>query len=142
MGSLTVRESKALSTSYQISDCDEDRLKLFIQQKSINPEIEAALRKIIDQKIRVSALEDEQTKREDESKSIYDDQQRIRENLKALKGSPEERALTQRYTKQLDDQENRLQALQKESAEIEKQHDAAQAELDKITESLTMDATI
>lgn len=140
--SLTVRESKALSTSYQITDCDEDKLKLFIQQKSINPEIEAALREIIAQKAKVSALEDESTKRDDESKSIYDDQQRIRENLKALKGSAEERALTQRYTKQLDDQENRLQALQRESADLARQHDAAQTELDKMIESLTMDVAI
>ena len=142
MASFVVRESKALSTNYQVSDCEEDQLKLFVQQKSITPEIEAALRKIIEQKKKVAALEDESTKHEDESKSIYDDQQRIRENLKALKGSPEERALTQRYTKQLDDQENRLQALQRESADLQKQHDAAQAEFDKMIESLSMDATI
>jgi hypothetical protein len=139
---LVVRESQPVSASYQIVDCDEDRLKLFISQKSINPEIEAALRKIIEQKGKVAALEEESTKRDDESKSIYDDQQRIRENLKALKGSAEERALTQRYTKQLDDQENRLQQLQRESADIAKQHDEAQAELDKMIDSLTMDAAI
>jgi hypothetical protein len=139
---LMIRETKPLETNYQIGDVDEDKLKLFIRQNSINPEVEAALRKIIEQKAKVAALEDESTKRDDESKSIYDDQQRIRENLKALKGSPEERALTQRYTKQLDDQENRLQALQRESADLGKQHDAAQAELDKMIDSLTMDATI
>jgi len=139
---LVVRESKPLSTTYQVSDCDENRLKLFIRQKSISPEIEAALRKIIAQKAKVDSLEEESTKREDESKSIYDDQQRIRENLKALKGSTEERALTQRYTKQLDDQENRLQTLQRESADIQKEHDAAQEELDQMIDSLTMDTTI
>jgi hypothetical protein len=139
---LVVREAKALSTNYQIGDVDEDKLKLFIQQKSINPDVEAALRKIIEQKAKVAALEQESTKRDDESKSIYDDQQRIRENLKALKGSQEERTLTQRYTRQLDDQENRLQALQRESADLEKEQEAAQSELDKMIDSLTMDATI
>jgi hypothetical protein len=139
---LVVRESKPVATNYQIGGIDQDQLKLFIGQKSINPEVEAAFRKIIDQKAKVAALEDESTKRDDESKAIYDDQQRIRENLKALKGSPEERALTQRYTKQLDDQENRLQALERESADLEKQHDEAQAELDKMIDSLTLDASI
>jgi hypothetical protein len=139
---LVVRESKPVATNYQIGGIDEDQLKLFIGQKSINPEVEAAFRKIIDQKAKVAVLEDESTKRDDESKAIYDDQQRIRENLKALKGSPEERALTQRYTKQLDDQENRLQALERESADLEKQHDEAQAELDKMIDSLTLDASI
>jgi hypothetical protein len=139
---LVVRESKPVATNYQIGGIDEDQLKLFIGQKSINPEVEAGFRKIIDQKAKVAVLEDESTKRDDESKAIYDDQQRIRENLKALKGSPEERALTQRYTKQLDDQENRLQALERESADLEKQHDEAQAELDKMIDSLTLDASI
>jgi hypothetical protein len=139
---LVVRESKPIATNYQIGGIDEDQLKLFISQKSINPEVEAAFRTIIEQKAKVAALEDESTKRDDESKAIYDDQQRIRENLKALKGSAEERSLTERYTKQLDDQENRLQALQRESADLEKQHDDAQAELDKMIDSLTMDASI
>jgi len=139
---LVVRESKPVATNYQIGGIDEDQLKLFISQKSINPDVEAAFRKIIEQKAKVASLEDESTKRDDESKAIYDDQQRIRENLKALKGSPEERALTERYTKQLDDQENRLQALQRESADLEKQHEEAQAELDKMIDRLTLDASI
>ena len=40
--------------------------------------------------------------------SIDKDQSRLRENIKALKGSSEEKAPLQRYTKELDDQEDRL----------------------------------
>ena len=43
-----------------------------------------------------------------EMESIDKDQSRLRENIKALKGSSEEKALLQRYTKELDDQEDRL----------------------------------
>jgi hypothetical protein len=139
---LVVREFKPLQATYQITNIDEDQLKLFIQQKSINPEVEAAFRKIIEQKDRVAALEDQVSKRDDETKKIYDDQQRLRENLKALKGTPEERALTQRYSQQLNDQETRLTALDKESAELQTKHDQAEAELDKMIETLTLDATI
>jgi len=78
----------------------------------------------------------------EETKKIHDDQARLHENLKALKGSAEERALTQRYTKQLDDQESRLETLQRESADLQKKHDDARAELDKMIESLSLDATI
>ena len=77
--------------------------------------MEAALRKIVEQKNRVAALDAEISRRNNEKQKIYDDQQRIRENLKALKGNPEERALTQRYTQQLADQETRLEALEKET---------------------------
>ena len=94
--------------SYPLTNLDDDQIKLFLQQESITPEIEAAFRKIVEQKGRVAALDEEIAKRRDETQKIYDDQQRLRENLKALKGSPEERALTQRYTQQLANQETRL----------------------------------
>jgi hypothetical protein len=139
---LAVREFKPLNSNYQISDIDENQLKLFVQQKSINPEIEAAFRKIIEQKNQISALEDEISKRDDETKKIYDDQQRLRENLKALKGSAEERALTQRYTQQLNDQETRLETLQKESADLQTKHDQAQEALDKMVEDPTLNVAI
>jgi Carboxypeptidase regulatory-like domain len=139
---LAVRESKPLETRYELTNLDDNQIKFFIQQKSINPEAEAAFRKIVEQKDRVAALEEEITKRDDETSKIYDDQQRLRENLKALKGSAEERALTQRYTQQLADQETRLEILQHESADLQTKHDLAQAELDKMIEDLTLDAEI
>ena len=139
---LTVRESKPLETTYELTNLDDDEIKLLLRQKSINADIEAAFRKVVEQKDRVAALEDEISKRDDDTKKIYDDQQRLRENLKALKGSAEERALTQRYTQQLNDQETRLQALQHESADLQTKHDDAQTQLDKMIETLTLDATL
>jgi len=66
----------------------------------------------------------------------------LRENLKSLKGSAEERALVQRYVKQLDDQENQLQALEREITDIGTKKDQAQAELDAMIEKLSLDVTI
>jgi uncharacterized protein (DUF342 family) len=62
--------------------------------------------------------------------------------LKALKGSPEERALTQRYTQQLADQETRLEALQKETQDFQTKRDQAQDELDKMIQSLSLDVRL
>src|SRR4051794_4659590 len=53
---------------------------------------------------RVRALQQEQH-------AIGQDQQRLRENMKALRGSEEEKTLLQRYARQLDAQETRLDAL-------------------------------
>lgn len=139
---LEVDESEPLDTRYEISNLTDNQITLFLQQKSINPEVEAALRKIVEQKNRVAALEDEISRRNEERKSIYNDQQRLRENLKALKGSPEERALTQRYTQQLADQETRLQALAKETAEFQAKHDRAQDELDQMIQNQSLDTTL
>ncbi len=139
---LAVAESMPLSRTIEINTLDADQTKLLLQQKSISAEIEQALRKIIEQKDRVAALEAEVEKRNTEMTAIYDDQQRLRENLKSLKGSAEERALTQRYLQRLNDQETRLESIQKEIADFEKKQEQAQAELDEMIEKLSFDATL
>jgi hypothetical protein len=139
---LEINESEPLETRYEISNLTDDQITLFLQQKSINPEVEAALRKIVAQKNVVAELEDQISQRDDEKQRIYNDQQRIRENLKALKGGAAERALTLRYTQQLADQETRLQVIAKETADLQAKHDAAQQQLDSMIQNLTLDTTL
>ncbi len=79
---------------------------------------------------------------ESQQEKIFDAQQRIRENLKSLKGSSEERALTQRYTQQLEDQETQLQKLQTQTTDLQSQRDKAQETLDAMIENLDLDATL
>lgn len=71
--------------------------------------------------------------------SIEKDQGRLRENMKALKGSPEEKALLQRYTKQLDSQEDRLAALQKQTADLKAKRAQLQSEMDDLVAKITFD---
>jgi hypothetical protein len=90
----------------------------------------------------VAELNAEAETRDNTIKSIYDDQQRVRENLKSLKGSAEEKALTQRYTQQLSDQETRLEKLRIEKEDFEKKSAAAQEQLDKMIEELALEVTL
>ena len=139
---LTVRESNPLEANFALTNLTDDQIKIFVQQKSITPEIEAAFRKILEQKNRVDDLNTQISGRDDEKQAIYDDQQRLRENLKALTGGAEERALMQRYTQQLADQETRLDALKKESADLQAKQGEAQTDLNKMIENLSLDATL
>ena len=139
---ITVPESQPVQTNVQINNINSDQIAFYLQQRSISPEIEAALRGVIAQKDRVAGFEDEATQRKAELESIYDDQQRLRENLKSLKGSAEERTLTQRYLQRLNDQETRLETIQKEIADFEKKQEEAQAELDAMIERISFDVTI
>src|SRR5205823_4072708 len=103
---------------------------------------EAALRRIVAQKAAISALVEEKGDHDDEAEKIFDDQQRLRENMKALRGSAEEKALLQRYTQQLDAQESRLAVLRRESADLEKRKDAAQTALDRSIQELVFDVKL
>jgi hypothetical protein len=61
--------------------------------------------------------------------------------MKALRGSAEERQLLQRYTRQLDEQESRLAALQKEAASATAERAAASAELSRLIGTVSFEWT-
>ncbi len=73
---------------------------------------------------------------------IVDDQGRLRENMKALRGSAEEKALLQRYTKQLDEQETQLANLRKTIKDTEAQRDAENDKLTNMIDNLNLEATL
>ena len=74
-----------------------------------------------------------------ESEQIAADQNRIRENMKALKGTGEEKALLQSYLGQLDSEESRLVRLRKETADLTAQQTVANGELDRMIMEVSAD---
>jgi len=95
--------------------------------------------RILKQEEKIGGIASEIADGKRESDQIAADQNRIRENLKALKGSSEEKALLQRYVGQLDSQENRLAALRKETSDLNARQNTARAELDRIIMEVSVD---
>jgi len=139
---LEINESSPLETRFELNNITDDQIVLMVREGSVNPEIEQELRRILNQKSQVAALNIEAEKRDAEITRIYDDQQRLRENLKALKGSAEEKDLTQRYTQQLSDQETHLEKLRLEKEDFEKKSETAQEQVDKMIEELSIEVNL
>lgn len=139
---LTIEESRPLQSSLLVSNLTEDRVAAFVSSKSINTSIEEGLRRILAQKNVVAGLEAQKEAHEGEMENIFDDQQRLRENMKALKGSAEEKALVQRYTQQLNQQESRLEALRREVAQVERDREGAQRALERMIQELSFDGAL
>jgi hypothetical protein len=140
--SLTVEEARPTQTNFALTNISNEQVAVFVNQRSIDPSIEAALREILAQKNAIAELEGQKSNRDDATQKIFDDQQRLRENIKALKGTPEEKALLQRYTQQLNEQESRLAALQKETEQLDSQIEAAKAHLDESIQRLSFDVLL
>jgi len=140
--SLPVEEVRTLATSYELSKLNEEQIAVFVKQGTITGEMAEALKKITVQKAVVAKLEEEMENRQKDIDRIVEDQGRLRENMKALRGSAEEKALLQRYTKQLDEQETQLDALRRKIRDTEAQRDKANAELDKMIEELRIEAAV
>jgi len=140
--SLPVEEVRVLQTNYQIANLSDEQIGVFVKNGTITLDMSEALKKITTQKAVVAKLEDEMENRQKDIDGIVEDQARLRENMKALKGSNEEKALIQRYTKQLDQQETQIEALRKTIQETEAQRDAANEKLEKMVEELQLEATL
>ncbi|MDO8837102.1 MAG: hypothetical protein Q7V01_15975, partial [Vicinamibacterales bacterium] len=134
--SLTVDEMRAAETTYRVSNLDDDQLALLVRQQTLTPETEQALRSVLAKKSEIAVVAGEIDARNAEVRQIFEDQERLRENLKALGGRTEEKSLVARYTRELDEQENRLAVLKRETAEREARRQKLQSELDALVQGL------
>ncbi|HLW97535.1 MAG TPA: hypothetical protein VKR82_02735 [Candidatus Acidoferrales bacterium] len=139
---FTVEETSPVSTQFALNNLDQATLDIFVTQRAITPELEQALRQILAQKDALAKLDAGLKAKQAGVDVIVKDQDRLRENMKALKGTPEEKALTQRYTNELDDQETQIAAMRKEISSLEANRRQAQQELDNTIAHLTFDTTM
>jgi len=139
---LVVNEAKPLYSQYELNVVTNDQIEFLLRQKSINADIEKALRTVTAQKKVVADLDGTIKEHQKAIDQIFTDQGRLRENMKALKGSAEERALLQRYTKQLDEEETQLDALRKKKQDTEAQQKLANVVLQNTIQEVQMDVTL
>jgi hypothetical protein len=138
---LKIEEFHPEETEYELSELDDDQVKL-ISQQPLTPSVRDVFRRVLDQKSQIGTLETQVKSRQQEVDSITKDQGRVRENMKALKGSSEERSLLQRYTKQLDAQEDGLNVLNKEISDLQEKQSKAQEKFDQMVQQIVMDETL
>jgi hypothetical protein len=136
---LAVESVHPEETRYELTNLDDDEVKLLMDQKRMTPAMQQAFDRILKQKEKVDEFSSQISDRKRESDQITADQNRIRENMKALKGSSEEKALLQRYVGQLDAQESRLAALRKESSDLTARQTQANSELDRMILEVNLD---
>jgi len=105
----------------------------------ISPKLQQALRQVLDHQNEIAGIESQEQGKKAEVDRITKDQARVRENMKALKGTAEEKALVQRYTKQLDSQEDSLNSLAKQIDDLQAQSAKAKERLDEFVQQLAVE---
>jgi hypothetical protein len=138
---LEVREIRQGAATIMIGTIDELFLTRFAKAGLPAAALERALKPVLDKKAELSVVERRFQALQSERNAIGGDQQRLRENMKALRGSDEEKQLLQRYTRQLDQQETRLETLQTEMAGVTTEIEKLRAELGVLIGSVSFDLT-
>jgi hypothetical protein len=139
---LVVKEFHPNSSEVALTNIDDQQVALWIEQKTIPAAIEQAFRRILDKKNAIANLDGQSRTKQQEIDAIVGDQNRLRENMKALKGSPEEKALLQRYTHQLDSQEDQLASLRNELQSLKSQRLKLNEELILMIQNVAFDQDV
>jgi chromosome segregation ATPase len=126
---------------------NEDQLDLLLRTSGhVSPQTESALREklapVLEARRVLSTIDRKIADRNHEIETITNDQKRLRDNLTALKSTPEERDLTRRYTATLSGQEDRLATLHKEIDTLQLHQKEAQANLENLVQNIQLDQTI
>ncbi|HTV00838.1 MAG TPA: hypothetical protein VMF13_09885 [Luteitalea sp.] len=139
---LKIEEVHPIETRVALSTVTDEQIALVLRGRNVDVAAEPQLRAIVTQSQEVARQQAAVRERQAEVQRITQDQARVRENLGALKGSAEERALAARYTKQLTTQEDRLDVLRTEIEQLEAARTKAQQELARLVNAVSIDAEI
>jgi hypothetical protein len=125
--------------SYQLTSFSRRELELFIARKYVDDKTRAALEAIVALKDKVAGAEARLQQINKEAAEIAVDQQRLRENIKALTSTPEAKQLITRYVSKADEQETRLEQIERERRAVIDERARLQSELDAAIRGLSLD---
>ena len=130
------------TTSFRLTNSTEDQLAIILRNANAGHALMQQLEPVFAAKRTLTDLDTQIKAKQTEIATITEDQKRLRENMSALKGSAEERALTTRYTNELNQQEDRLATLHKDLDTLNQQHQTATEDLSNKIQSLNVDANL
>ncbi len=109
---FAVSEERILSRRVSLDAITENEVKLWITGADPGDAIGTKLAPLMSVVRDIDAFRKRISSLESEKDGIYRSQDRVRQNLSSLGASPSEAGLRQRYVSQLEEQENRLDALE------------------------------
>jgi hypothetical protein len=109
---ITVRQP--LMDNYQLTSLSKTDLQLFVAQRYISEETRAKLERLIDLRTKIGEIQNKLASFDEEVEKIEADQKRLRENIEALSKTAEAKTLITRYIAKANEQETRLEEMEKE----------------------------
>jgi hypothetical protein len=139
---LTLSERRVTESRITIEQIDDRLIATFSQGGVPAEQLRRVLQPVLDARAQVAASERQLNDLTTQVTTIANDQARIRENIQALGTSRQERALVERYTRELTTQEDRLQELQTQVAAVSAERDARRVELSQLMQRLSFEVVV
>ncbi|MGI8639229.1 MAG: hypothetical protein ACR2MG_04675 [Pyrinomonadaceae bacterium] len=126
---IVVAENQGMKDSYTLSTLSPKDVELFVSQKYIDETTRAKLSKLIDLRMQINQINAKLASFDTEIEEITTDQARFRENIEALAKTPEAKQLIARYIAKANEQESRLEQINKERQTLAAEKERLEREL-------------
>ncbi|MGE0105067.1 MAG: carboxypeptidase regulatory-like domain-containing protein [Blastocatellales bacterium] len=136
---LVVMEELPETATFAISNVSSNDIALYVKADYLSPEMKKALDEIVELKARISAFNRQIAAKGAEINTITKDQERMRENLKALGKTEEEKRLVQRYVNRIAEDEDRIEGLQAEVRKLNDERAVLQRQVDDRIRGLALE---
>lgn len=136
---LNVTEELPDTTTFAISNVTTNDIEIYVKASYLTTQMKQALEGVVELKSQISALARQVSEKQTEIGTITTDQARMRENLKAMGKSDEEKQLIQRYVSKIAQGEDQLDRLRQEEKKLAEERNTLQRQLDERVYKLAME---
>ena len=131
-----VIEERVFETTIALANLTPDVLVSFVQNRNLSDVARAQLQQILDRKRQVAAADGEIRRTDEAIKSLFQDQERVRQNINSLNRVAGQEQQVQTYSRQLAAQEAQLASLRDRMAESQRRKTALETELNSLIERM------
>ncbi|MGE3466042.1 MAG: hypothetical protein AB7J13_03845 [Pyrinomonadaceae bacterium] len=126
---VTVGENLGMMDKYNLSTLSPKDMDLFVAGRIIDDATRAKMSKLIELRMQINQINTRLLANETETAEITKDQERFRENIEALAKTPDAKQLIVRYIAKANDQETRLEEINKDRQSMIAEKDRLEREL-------------
>ncbi|MBL8204523.1 MAG: carboxypeptidase regulatory-like domain-containing protein [Blastocatellia bacterium] len=128
--------------TYAITNVTPDNITIWVQGKYLSAAMKKALDEVIEIKAKIARLNQQVQEQQAAQRILTQEQARMRENLKVLGKSEEEKKLLVRYVNKIAESEDQIEKVKQQEAALIEQRNVIQRQLDEKIRSLTFNHTI
>ena len=136
---FSVREMRESWERIMISNLTPDQIIILARKEYLSESTQKKLEQIVALKSEIGNINRSLQAIQKERGQIFEDQKRLRENLRGLRQTTEEKGLRNRYVKRLNQQETRLEEMRKREKVLNQEFKTKQGELNRMIKTLEQD---
>jgi Carboxypeptidase regulatory-like domain len=139
---FSVNEELPETNTTRLSNITTDNIEIFFKSNYLTAQMKQAMEAIVNTKSKINLLGNALSERQAEINTLVKDQERMRENLRALGKSEEEKQLMQRYVSRISQGEDQLDHLRQEEKKLLAEKNSMQQQLDDQIRKLAIEHTL